>query len=484
MKSRGDSAFLFSTETLVFHTMKNSKNTVFYLCVTGVFSVFIFSFLKAGRKLEEGLMFTPTSSVDHDYLTFLSQNIQHPLPILLLQIVFIVGVAKVFGILCKKIGQPAVVGEMVAGILLGPSLFGLFFPQTSDFLFPISSLSNLQVISQVGLVFFMFVVGLELDLKTLKSTTKDAIVISHASIVIPFSLGVGLSYFLYVDYAPSTVQFFSFALFMGVAMSITAFPVLARIVQERELQKTKLGTLAITCAAVDDITAWCILAIVIAVVKGGSVMSSLCIIGLAMLYVLLMIKVIKPFFNRVLSPQLNSPEPSKGSLVLVFIMLIISAYFTELIGIHALFGAFLAGVIMPEKVSFREKIMHKIEDVALILFLPVFFVFTGLRTEVGLLMDSSLLGVTALIIMVAVLGKFFGSVLAAKYVGQDWKTSLSIGALMNTRGLMELVVLNIGYDLGVLSPKVFTMMVIMALVTTLMTGPTLNGINYFFSPKK
>jgi Kef-type K+ transport system membrane component KefB len=461
--------------------MKNIKNTSFYLVITGVFSFLIYWTLSSGSKLEEGLIAdsVQTSAWDN-FIEVFSENLHHPLAILLLQIVVIVVVAKIFGWLCKKIGQPSVVGEMIAGILLGPSLFGLYFPEASASLFPSDSLRNLQILSQIGLVLFMFVVGLELDLKTLKKSTNDAIVISHASIIIPFTLGVGLSYFLYTDHAPENVKFLSFALFMGVAMSITAFPVLARIVQERNLQKTKLGAMVITCAAVDDITAWCILAAVIAMVKAGSVGSSLYIIGLAIIYVVLMLKVVKPFINNLVKSETTNSKISNRGITLILLTLVSSAYLTEVIGIHALFGAFLTGVIMPEEMKFREKIMHKIEDVALVLLLPLFFVFTGLRTQIALLNDSSLYGVTAMIVAVAVFGKFIGSALAAKYVGQDWKTSLSIGALMNTRGLMELVVLNIGYDLGVLTPEVFSMMVIMALLTTFMTGPALSMIEWVF----
>lgn len=460
--------------------MKNVKNTSFYLVITGVFSFLIYWILSSGSKLEKGLIVdsVQTSAWDN-FIEVFSENLHHPLAILLIQIVVIVAVVKFFGWICKKIGQPSVVGEMIAGILLGPSLFGLYFPEVSASLFPVESLRNLQVLSQIGLVLFMFVVGLELDLRTLKKSTNDAIVISHASIIIPFTLGVGLSYFLYVSYAPENVKFLSFALFMGVAMSITAFPVLARIVQERNLQKTKLGAMVITCAAVDDITAWCILAAVIAVVKAGSVGSSLYIIGLAIIYVVLMLKVVKPLIGRLVKSETN--KIGNLTITVILLTLVCSAYLTEIIGIHALFGAFLAGVIMPEDMKLREKIMHKIEDVALVLLLPLFFVFTGLRTQIALLNDSSLYGVTAMIIAVAVFGKFIGSALAAKYVGQDWKTSLSIGALMNTRGLMELVVLNIGYDLGVLTPEVFSMMVIMALLTTFMTGPALSVIEWAYS---
>jgi Kef-type K+ transport system membrane component KefB len=295
---------------------------------------------------------------------------------------------------------------------------------------------------------------------------------------------MGLAYFIYQSFAPEGIQFLSFALFLGIAMSITAFPVLARIVQERGIHKTKLGTVVITCAAADDITAWCILAAVIAIVKAGSFISSLYIIGMAALYVLAMINVVRPFLKRVGDLHNSVENLSKPIVAIFFLTLIISSYATEIIGIHALFGAFMAGAIMPENVKFRNIFIEKVEDVSMVLLLPLFFVFTGLRTQIGLLNDPHLWKITGLIIAVAVIGKFFGSALAAKFVGQNWKDSLTIGALMNTRGLMELIVLNIGLDLGVLSPKIFAMMVIMALVTTFMTGPTLDLINWVFKTKQ
>ena len=406
--------------------------------------------------------------------------------ILLLQIITIIIVARSFGWIFRKIGQPSVIGEIIAGIFLGPSVVGMYFPDYSAMLFPKESLGNLQFLSQIGLMLFMFVIGMELDLKVLKNKANDAVVISHASIVIPFALGMGLSYFIYQNtlFTPKGVDFLSFSLFMGIAMSITAFPVLARIVQERGIHKTKLGTIVITCAAADDITAWCILAAVIAIVKAGTFASSVYIILMAVLYVLMMLFMVKPFLKKIGDLYATRENLSKPVVAIFLLTLIISSYLTEIIGIHALFGAFMTGAIMPDITKIRKIIIEKIEDVALILLLPLFFVFTGLRTQIGLINDVYLWKITGLIITVAVVGKFFGSALAAKFVGQNWRDSLTIGALMNTRGLMELVVLNIGYDLGVLSTEVFTMMVIMALVTTFMTGPAIDLINFIFKRKE
>lgn len=467
--------------------MNNIKNSVFYITIIGGFTALIYWVISKGAALEVGRNIVKKqieSNHWNDFLDSMVHNLQHPLAILLAQIVTIILVARLFGWFFRKIGQPSVIGEMIAGIVLGPSLVGMYFPEFSAALFPKESLGNLQFLSQIGLILFMFVIGMELDLKVLKNKAHDAVVISHASIVIPFALGLTLAYFIYHTFAPIGVEFSSFGLFMGIAMSITAFPVLARIVQERGMQKTKLGTIAITCAAADDITAWCILAVVIAIVKAGSFTSSLYVIGLAILYVIIMLKIVRPFLKRVGDLNATRESLNKPVVAIFFITLLISAYASELIGIHALFGAFLAGAIMPENNKFRNIFIEKVEDVAIIVLLPLFFVFTGLRTQIGLLNDPELWKVTGLIIAVAVVGKFFGSALAAKFVGQNWKDSLSIGALMNTRGLMELVVLNIGYDLGVLSTEIFTMMVIMALVTTFMTGPALDFIGFIFKDKE
>ncbi|PSK91441.1 cation:proton antiporter [Taibaiella chishuiensis] len=463
--------------------MKSYKNILFYTVTIVLCSLLIYFILQQGLLLEltkPGAGPAVKGKIPSTWDQFIdtySHNLHHPLAILLLQIVSIILVARFFGMLFNKIGQPAVIGEIIAGIFLGPSFLGHYFPEYATFLFPEKSLPNLQFLSQIGLILFMFVIGMELDLKILKNKAKDAVVISHASIIFPFALGIGLAYFIYRRFAPEGIHFLSFALFMGIAMSITAFPVLARIVQERGLSKTRLGTIAITCAAADDITAWCILAAVIAIVKAGSVLSALYTLVLAVVYVLLMLQVVKPFLQRLGDKYSSKESLSKPVVAIFFTTLLVSAYATEVIGIHALFGAFLAGVVMPSNMSFRNVFIEKVEDVAQVLLLPLFFVFTGLRTQIGLLNDPYLWQVCAIIVLLAVLGKFAGSALAARFVGQSWRDSLSIGVLMNTRGLVELIVLNIGYDLGVLSPEVFAMLVIMALLTTMMTGPGLDLIN-------
>ncbi|MDF2456756.1 MAG: Na+/H+-exchanging protein [Cytophagaceae bacterium] len=467
--------------------MKTYKNLLFYVLTVGGFTLLILYFLSLGQLLEiHKSIETIVQTTSHwqQFINTYHHNLTHPLAILLLQIITIIVIARIFGFFCKKIKQPTVIGEIAAGIFLGPSVVGAYIPEFSAFLFPVQSLGNLQFLSQIGLIFFMFIIGMELDLRILKNKANDALVISHASIIFPFTLGIGLAYYIYLNFAPATINFLSFALFLGIAMSITAFPVLARIVQERGLSKTRVGTIVITCAAADDITAWCLLAVVIAIVKAGTVVSALYTIIMAVAYVWLMMKFVQPFLRKLGDKYSYKESLSKPIVAIFFVILLLSSFTTEVIGIHALFGAFLAGVIMPSNMNFRNIFIEKIEDVSLVLLLPLFFVFTGLRTQIGLLNDIYLWQICGLIVLVAVVGKFLGSALSARYVGQSWRDSLTIGALMNTRGLMELVVLNIGYDLGVLSPEVFAMMVIMALATTLMTGPALDLINKFLPEKK
>ncbi|MDX9880726.1 MAG: cation:proton antiporter [Prolixibacteraceae bacterium] len=466
--------------------MKRLRTLFFYIGVIVVFSYIVYWIIQIGTAHETKTNIVVPETGESQWGMFAESfvhNLTHPLAILLIQIVTIIFVSRLLGWFCKKIGQPTVIGEIVAGIVLGPSLLGMYFPGFSVALFPEQSFGNLQFLSQIGLILFMFVVGMELDVRVLAHQVREAVVVSHASIIFPFTLGIGLAYFLYGLFAPKGVPFVSFGLFLGVSMSITAFPVLARIVQERGIHKTRLGAIVITCAAADDITAWSLLAAVIAIVKAGSFVSSLPTILLAIGYVFIMLKLVRPFLKRVGDLHSSRENLSKSVVAIFFIVMLLSSYSTEIIGIHALFGAFIAGIIMPDNQKFKQIFIEKVEDIALVLLLPLFFVFTGLRTQIGLLDDPYLWKICGLVILVAVSGKFIGSALAAKFIGQNWRESLIIGALMNTRGLVELVVLNIGYDLGILSAEIFAMLVIMALVTTFMTAPALHLIDLFFVKK-
>jgi Kef-type K+ transport system membrane component KefB len=394
----------------------------------------------------------------------------NPLSLLLLQIVVIVVAARLMGMLFAKMKQPPVIGEMLAGILLGPSLLGMIAPGAVDVLFPAASLGTLKLLSQIGVILFMFLIGMDLDLRHLRERAHSAVMVSHASIFLPLLLGVGLALFLYKSYAPAGVAFSSFGLFMGIAMSITAFPVLARILEERGLLKTPLGNASIACAAVDDVTAWCLLAIVVAIVQASGMAPAFLTIGLSVAFVAFMIYVVRPWVERTLGGEVHH---RRGLIAGTVVFAFASAWVTEMIGIHALFGAFLAGVVAPPAKEFRAALRDRLEILVSVLLLPLFFAFTGLRTQVGLLNDGKSWLVCGAVVAVAVAGKLGGGMMAARWTGMSWLDSFSIGSLMNTRGLMELIVLNLGYDLGILSQKVFAIMVIMALTTTFMTGPLL-----------
>jgi Kef-type K+ transport system membrane component KefB len=463
--------------------MKRYKNIIFYSVILIVFSFIFYWITQQGEQLEVGKHLVIPKSSEGPWLDFLNSmnlNFGHPLSILLIQIIVILIVSRIFAWFFRKIGQPTVIGEIVAGIMLGPSLLGYFYPDVFQLLFPIKSLDNLHVLSQIGLILFMFIVGMELDLGVIKKRAREAIVISQFSIIFPFALGMILAFYLFQSFSPNGIKFLPYALFIGISMSITAFPVLARIVREKGMHNTRLGTIVITCAAVDDITGWCLLAAVIAITKAGSFISSIYVILMAIAYVFIMFKVVRPFLKQIGELHSSRENLTKPIVAIFFLTLIISSFASELIGIHALFGAFIAGIIMPDNVKFRNIFVGKVEDVSMVLLLPLFFVFTGLRTQVGLLNEPYIWEATGLIILVAVVGKFLGSTLAARYVKLNWRDSLTVGALMNTRGLMELIVLNIGYELGVLTPEIFAMMVIMALLTTFMTGPALSLIHKIF----
>ena len=468
--------------------MKKFKNLFFYTSVISVFSALVYFVLWLGRHNLEAKQnvygLASRTSAWEDFAHHLLEDLASPLSILLLQVVVILLTVRIFGWICQKIGQPTVIGEIFAGIVLGPSLLGHYFPEISEFLFPVSSLEGIGFLSQIGLILFMFIVGMELNLKTMKNKANDALIISHSSIVVSFAFGVITAYFLFGKFTYENTNFLPFALFMGIAMGIAAFPVMARIVHEKGMNKTSLGAMIITCAAIDDITAWCLLAAVIAIVKAGSMASALYTILLAVIYVLLMFKVVRPFLKRLADLQVSSKVISRSAIGIFFLVLFLSAYATEVIGIHALVGAFLAGVIMPPNLNFRNLFTEKIEDVALVLLLPLFFVYTGLRTQIGLLNEPGLWVICAGIVVVAIVGKLVSTAFASRFVGYNWKDSLIIGSLMNTRGLIQLVVLNIGLDLGVLTPEVFVMMVVVALTTTFMTSPLLNLIDRIFKKKQ
>jgi Kef-type K+ transport system membrane component KefB/nucleotide-binding universal stress UspA family protein len=397
----------------------------------------------------------------------------HTVVLVLIEVLIVIGLSRLVGLVFRWINQPLVIGEIVAGIMLGPSLFGLVSPGLSATLFPPETVPFLNVLSQVGLIFFMFLIGLELNPKYLSGNLEIAVLTSHVSILVPFSLGTLLALLLYPLISNASVSFTAFALFLGAAMSITAFPVLARIITENNLQGTRLGTLALTCAAVDDVTAWCVLAVAIAVARTGSIATAFPTIVESLIYIGVMVTLGQNFLSRLATYYRRTGRLNQLVLALIYAGVVASALITELIGIHLIFGAFLLGAIMPKNAGLVRELALKTEDFVLIFLLPVFFAYSGLRTEIGLLNSPELWLLCVLVLIVAIAGKYVGTYVAARVSGINKREASALGWLMNTRGLTELIVLNIGLELGVISPLLFTMLVIMALVTTFMTSPLL-----------
>ena len=389
---------------------------------------------------------------------------------LLLAMAAVIVVGRLLAPVFRAVGQPPVVGEVIAGIVLGPSLLGRLSPDAFRYILPADVAPLLGIVAQLGVILYMFLVGLELNPEVVRRRVHAAVTTSLASILLPFGLGWVLAVYLYPRFATGDIAFTHFALFVGVAMSITAFPVLARILTDRRMSRTELGALALSCAAVDDITAWCLLAFIVGVVQaasGGVVF----VILMTLAFIAFMFTVVRPIAVRV-ARQVEDRDPSHATIAMVVVAVLAAALVTEGIGVHAIFGAFLLGTVIPHDSRLARVIKERFEDLVTILLLPAFFAFTGMRTQIDLVTGSEWL-VVALIIGVATAGKFGGTLLGARVSGLSWRSAASLGILMNTRGLMELIVLNVGLDLGVISPKLFTMMVLMALATTMATTPVL-----------
>ncbi|HKE85890.1 MAG TPA: cation:proton antiporter [Vicinamibacterales bacterium] len=393
---------------------------------------------------------------------------------LLAALAAVVLLGRVISYLFRGIGQPPVIGEVVAGIMLGPSLLGRLWPDAYAFLLPASVAPSLNLLSQLGVVLYMFLVGVELDTSVFRGRLRATVFIALTGIAVPFALGAGLATRLFPWLSPAGVSESHFVLFLGIAMSITAFPVLARILADRGITRTPLGRLSLTCAAVADVTAWCLLALVVGVVQsreGGGLLTSVLTFG----FIAFMFAVVRPSVVRMMR-RWDEREPDRGVIAIVLVAVLLSAIVTEAIGVHAIFGAFLLGAVIPHDSRLARALEQRIEHPVTILLLPAFFAFAGMRTEIGLLTGVDEWLTCAALIVVATAGKFGGTVLAARMTGQDWRQSAGLGILMNTRGLMELIVLNLGLDLGIISPALFTMMVIMALATTMATTPLLRAV--------
>ena len=393
---------------------------------------------------------------------------------ILLQLIVILIVVHIFGYLCRLIGQQWVIGEILAGLALGPSLLGLLAPGLKGLLFPASSLPTLQTLGDIGLVLYMFSLGARLDTHLMLRQSRRAIVVSLSGIILPLMSGASLAYFLYpAGFGGPKANLLSFMLLVGSAMAITAFPVLARLLADKNMLGTRIGMLALTCAAVGDVLAWCLLALVVAIIHANGLTSVALTVGSTIVFIGVMFAIMRPLLayaeRRIQSKQLL--------ITLSLVLLLLSAYVTSMIGIHPVFGAFLMGIILPRRATFIEQV-RSLDQVNTVIFLPLFFVFSGLRTQIGLLNSPTLWLICLLVLLIACVSKIVGSTLPMRWMGDSWRESLSLGVLMNTRGLVELIVLNIGLDLGVLSPTLFSMLVIMAVVTTMMASPLLPLLGY------
>jgi Kef-type K+ transport system membrane component KefB len=433
--------------------------------------VLVYLWIRAyGEKLA-----APASTGGAVFGSFASRAHQQDLLHVLLALVVVIATARAMGWLFRSARQPQVVGEILAGIVLGPSLLGRLAPGAEGYLFPASVGPFLNIISQVGVILYMFLVGLELDPALLRRRGHTTVAISHASIIAPFLMGALIALYLYPKLSTSDVPFTSFSLFLGVSMSVTAFPVLARILTDRGIHKSRMGAIALTCAAVDDVTAWCMLAFVVGVARAQAA-GALTTVIMALGFIALMVLVVRPTMVRLSLLYGNRGRLTQGVMASVFIALLISASATELIGIHAVFGAFALGAVIPHDSGMARELTDRLEDIVIVLLLPAFFAYTGLRTQIGLVSGFEQWMMCVLIIGVASMGKFGGSVIAARITGLDWRDSSALGVLMNTRGLMELIVLNIGLEMNVISPTLFAMLVLMALITTFATTPILHLI--------
>ncbi|MFE2096307.1 cation:proton antiporter [Streptomyces sp. NPDC059468] len=402
----------------------------------------------------------------------MSAPVFDPLPDLLIAVPVVIAACRAGAVLFRRLGQPPVIGEITLGILLGPSLLGWLSPSFQHWLFPPEVLPYVGALGNLGLLAFMFLVGLELDLSALRGHGRSAVAVSQASISLPLALGSLLALGMYGTFAPEGVGRLPFVLFIAVSMSITAFPVLARILTDRGMYNTRLGSLAMACAAVDDVTAWCLLAVVAAVGASGSLQDAALTALWSVVFLTVMLLVVRPLLARAAERASRAVESTV--LVVLFSGLCLSAFVTDRIGIHALFGAFLFGVVTPRGSRTVEISAARLRAFTVPVLLPLFFVSTGLKTDVALLTgDSAQWLWAAAVLAVAALGKWGGSTAAARLAGETWRDAMSIGALMNCRGLTELVALNLGLQLGVIGPALFTILVLMALLTTAITSPAL-----------
>jgi Kef-type K+ transport system membrane component KefB len=395
-----------------------------------------------------------------------------------LQIAIILLACRVVGAIAAKMGQPQVVAEMITGVLLGPSLFGMLAPEWQQWLFPWDKTQSsrdtscyLFPASQLGLALYMFIVGMEFRVDIVRKRLKSSIAVSMAGMVAPFLLGVGLAwvFYHYTELFPKKTSLNEAMLFLGASMCITAFPMLARIIHFKGLTGTTMGTVAIGAGAIDDATAWILLAVVLASFEQNMSLAAYNIGG-AICFVTVTLLIIRPLLAKAASLLIQEEKLSDGGFVIGLALMALGAWFTDMIGLHAVFGAFVMGAAMPRGVMAREMVA-RIQPLTVALLLPLFFTYSGLNTKIGLLNTWFLWGMCLAVLVAAVLGKWLACTLAAKATGISNRESMGIGILMNARGLMELIIINIGLQRGIISEGLFATLVIMAVVTTLMASP-------------
>ncbi|MEX0678306.1 MAG: cation:proton antiporter [Pirellulales bacterium] len=450
------------------------KNPLAVLAAYGLMIAAAIALFFAVRSYGETLLAPPPAVAQAAGREAAPEASSRPLLHLLLALASVIVLGRALGWMLGLLGQPPVIGEVLAGICLGPSVLGRLAPEVGRFVLPDSVAPALSVVAQISVILYMFVVGLELNAGLLRRQGHVTLAISHASIVVPFSLAAILALWLYPMLSTSDVRFTTFALFLCVSLSITAFPVLARILTDRQMQHAPLGVTALACAAIDDVSAWCLLALVVGVAR-ERVNEAVFVAVLAACYIVLMFTVVRPLVDRLIrrfSPAVLTP----GALAALLVGALASALATEAIGVHAIFGAFLFGAVIPHDSPIARQTVDKLRDFVAAFLLPAFFALSGMRTRFDLVSGWHLWFVCLAIIAVATLGKFGGTLAAARLMRLPWRDSASLGILMNTRGLMELIVLNVGLDLGVISPTLFAMLVLMALVTTVATSPVLYAL--------
>jgi Kef-type K+ transport system membrane component KefB len=408
----------------------------------------------------------------------LGAQTENVLLIVLIQMIVIVTSARLFGVVFRRMGQPQVCGEIAAGLILGPSVFGGLFPNLFQIVFDPSVGQVFAILSQIGLILLMFLIGLEFDFGHLVDGRRTAVSVSAVGVILPFGLGFLLGRWMAAQLG-LTGSWINFALFMGTAMSITAIPILGRIMVELNINRTRIGALTISAAAIDDVSGWIILALVTAAVRSTlNPLTFALMVFETLAFVVVMIWFVRPLLKRWTTRHLKTHGGTLtlNGLAILLVAILLAATVTNLIGIFSIFGAFFFGAMLFDQHEFRQAVQERLRDFVTVFFLPIFFTYTGLRTDVGTMTGAALWAMCALVLIVAIAGKFGGCWFAARLNGLPWREAAMVGVMMNTRALMELIVINVGFDLGIIPQSVYFMLVFMAVFTTYLTTPVLRRL--------